>query len=97
MNSLSLRFIRGPIREQIVAATRWAIRFAGDVQTTTESTRIEMSALRDLEAHTAAAHGQMAGEAKCATYSSVTPSAPRSAASAAPWPACAPMTWRQCR
>ncbi|WP_369989965.1 CoA-transferase subunit beta [Pseudomonas xanthosomatis] len=53
----------GVTREQIVAATGWAIRFADDVQQTTAPSEVELSALRDLEARTAAAHGQVAGEA----------------------------------
>ncbi len=53
----------GVTREQIVAATGWAIRFADDVQTTAAPTETELGALRDLEARTAAAHGQVAGEA----------------------------------
>src|SRR5690606_37214579 len=53
----------GVTREQIIAATGWAIRFADDVQTTAEPTEVELSALRALEARTAAAHGQVAGEA----------------------------------
>jgi len=53
----------GVTREQIVAATGWAIRFADDVQTTSAPTEVELGALRDLEARTAVAHGQVAGEA----------------------------------
>ncbi|WP_225788029.1 CoA-transferase subunit beta [Pseudomonas sp. Marseille-P8916] len=53
----------GVTREQIVAATGWPIRFAENVQTTAEPSEVELSALRDLEARTAAAHGQKAGEA----------------------------------
>ncbi|QXH47935.1 CoA-transferase subunit beta [Pseudomonas xanthosomatis] len=53
----------GVTREQIVAATGWAIRFADDVQQTTAPSEVELTALRDLEARTAAAHGQVAGEA----------------------------------
>ena len=53
----------GVTREQIVAATGWAIRFADDVQQTAAPSDVELSALRDLEARTAAAHGQTAGEA----------------------------------
>ncbi|QXH52543.1 CoA-transferase subunit beta [Pseudomonas fakonensis] len=53
----------GVSREQIVAATGWAIRFADDVQQTTAPSEVELTALRDLEARTAAAHGQVAGEA----------------------------------
>ncbi|MBV4505900.1 CoA-transferase subunit beta [Pseudomonas sp. BW13M1] len=53
----------GVTREQIVAATGWAIRFADDVQQTAAPSDVELSALRDLEARTDAAHGQTAGEA----------------------------------
>ncbi|MNP23109.1 3-oxoadipate CoA-transferase subunit B [compost metagenome] len=53
----------GVTREQIIAATGWAIRFADSVQTTAEPSEVELSALRDLEARTAAAHGQAPGEA----------------------------------
>ncbi|PZW86613.1 glutaconate CoA-transferase subunit B [Pseudomonas sp. 2848] len=53
----------GVTREQIIAATGWEIRFAGDVRQTTAPSEVELSALRDLEARTAAAHGQTAGEA----------------------------------
>jgi glutaconate CoA-transferase subunit B len=50
-------------REQVVAATGWAIRFADQVSTTAEPSDVELTALRDLEARTAAAHGQAPGEA----------------------------------
>lgn len=53
----------GVTREQIIKATGWAIRFAEDVQQTATPSEVELSALRDLEARTAAAHGQTAGEA----------------------------------
>ncbi|QXH36775.1 CoA-transferase subunit beta [Pseudomonas muyukensis] len=53
----------GVSREQIVAATGWPIRFADSVVETPAPSAVELSALRDLEARTAAAHGQMAGEA----------------------------------
>ncbi|MBF8781249.1 CoA-transferase subunit beta [Pseudomonas fulva] len=53
----------GVTREQVVAATGWAIRFADQVQNTTTPTENELAALRSLEARTAAAHGQTAGEA----------------------------------
>ncbi|MFV3405655.1 MULTISPECIES: CoA-transferase subunit beta [Pseudomonas] len=53
----------GVTREQIINATGWAIRFADDVQETTAPSDVELTALRDLEARTAAAHGQVAGEA----------------------------------
>ena len=48
---------------QVVAATGWPIRFADSVDTTAEPTEVELTALRDLEARTAAAHGQAPGEA----------------------------------
>ncbi|EKT4521727.1 CoA-transferase subunit beta [Pseudomonas putida] len=53
----------GVTREQIVAATGWPIRFADRVQTTAAPSEIELGALRELEARTAVAHGQTAGEA----------------------------------
>ena len=53
----------GVTREQIIKATGWAIRFAEGVQQTAAPSEVELSALRDLEARTAAAHGQTAGEA----------------------------------
>ena len=53
----------GVTREQVVAATGWAIRFADQLSTTAEPTETELTALRDLEARTAAAHGQAPGEA----------------------------------
>ena len=53
----------GVTREQIIKATGWAIRFAENVQQTAAPSEVELSALRDLEARTAAAHGQTAGEA----------------------------------
>ncbi|AIR87951.1 CoA-transferase subunit beta [Pseudomonas cremoricolorata] len=53
----------GVTREQIVAATGWAVRFADDLQHTAAPSDTELSALRDLEARTAQAHGQAPGEA----------------------------------
>jgi glutaconate CoA-transferase subunit B len=53
----------GVTREQIIAATGWAIRFADEVQTTAAPNEVELTALRDLEQRTAAAHGQKPGEA----------------------------------
>lgn len=50
-------------REQVIAATGWAVRFADQVEHTAEPTEVELTALRDLEARTAAAHGQAPGEA----------------------------------
>ena len=53
----------GVTREQVVAATGWAIRFAENVELTAEPTDVELTALRDLETRTALAHGQAPGEA----------------------------------
>ncbi|MGG5290671.1 CoA-transferase subunit beta [Pseudomonas shirazensis] len=53
----------GVTREQIIAATGWAIRFADDALITAAPTELELTALRDLEERTAAAHGQKPGEA----------------------------------
>ncbi|AZL72499.1 CoA-transferase subunit beta [Pseudomonas oryziphila] len=53
----------GVTREQIINATGWAIRFADNAQETEAPSELELTALRDLEARTAAAHGQVAGEA----------------------------------
>ncbi|EPN45862.1 3-oxoadipate:succinyl-CoA transferase subunit B, partial [Pseudomonas syringae pv. actinidiae ICMP 18807] len=53
----------GVTREQVIAATGWEIRFAENVVVSAEPTDVELTALRDLEARTAAAHGQVAGEA----------------------------------
>ena len=53
----------GVTREQVIAATGWAIRFADKVQETAAPTAVELGALRDLEARTALAHGQAPGEA----------------------------------
>jgi glutaconate CoA-transferase subunit B len=53
----------GVTREQVIAATGWEIRFADDVEYSAEPTDVELNALRDLEARTAAAHGQTPGEA----------------------------------
>ncbi|WP_295516598.1 CoA-transferase subunit beta [uncultured Pseudomonas sp.] len=51
----------GVTREQVVAATGWAIRFADQVATTAAPTATELEALRDLQARTAAAHGGQKG------------------------------------
>ena len=51
----------GVTREQVVAATGWAIRFADQVATTEAPTATELDALRDLQARTAAAHGGQKG------------------------------------
>ncbi len=48
----------GVTREQVVDATGWAIRFAEWVPKTLRRADVELAALRDLEARTAAAHGQ---------------------------------------
>ncbi len=48
----------GVTREQVVEATGWAIRFAERVAETPAPSEVELAALRDLEARTAAAHGQ---------------------------------------
>ena len=53
----------GITREQVIAATGWAIRFADNVVLTPAPTEVELGALRDLEARTARAHGQVPGEA----------------------------------
>ncbi|MBB2898977.1 CoA-transferase subunit beta [Pseudomonas sp. AS2.8] len=51
----------GVTREQVVAATGWAIRFADQVATSAAPTATELDALRDLQARTAAAHGGQKG------------------------------------
>ncbi|MGM3425649.1 CoA-transferase subunit beta [Pseudomonas benzopyrenica] len=51
----------GVIREQVVAATGWAIRFADQVATSAAPTATELAALRDLQARTNAAHGGQKG------------------------------------
>jgi glutaconate CoA-transferase subunit B len=53
----------GVTREQVIAATGWAIRFAETVVVSDLPSEYELTALRDLEARTAAAHGQAPGEA----------------------------------
>jgi len=53
----------GVTREQVIAATGWELRFAENVVTSEEPSEYELSSLRDLEARTAAAHGQAPGEA----------------------------------
>ena len=52
----------GVSREHVVAATGWQIRFAEEVAVSAAPSDVELSALRALEARTAAAHGQMGGE-----------------------------------
>lgn len=51
----------GVTREQVVAATGWALRFADRVATTEAPTATELAALRDLQARTTAAHGGQKG------------------------------------
>lgn len=85
----------GVTREQVVAATGWAIRFADQVDTTAEPTETELTALRDLEARTAAAHGQAPGLMREVFI--VMPFAHLSAVSAVACPRCVPTTWRRCR
>jgi glutaconate CoA-transferase subunit B len=53
----------GVTREQVIAATGWPIRFADELVHSAEPTETELTALRELEARTAAAHGQTPGEA----------------------------------
>ena len=53
----------GVTREQVIAATGWELRFAENVVVSEEPSEYELNALRDLEARTAAAHGQAPGEA----------------------------------
>jgi glutaconate CoA-transferase subunit B len=53
----------GVTREQVIAATGWEVRFAENVVYSAEPTETELTALRDLEARTAIAHGQAPGEA----------------------------------
>ncbi|MBN9524969.1 MAG: CoA-transferase subunit beta [Alphaproteobacteria bacterium] len=52
---------RGVTREQLVAATGWPLKFADTVVETEPPTETELTALRDLNARTAAAHGQDQG------------------------------------
>ncbi|MCY1359657.1 3-oxoadipate CoA-transferase subunit B [compost metagenome] len=49
-------------REQVIENTGWAIRFAPNVAETLAPNETELTALRALEARTAAAHGQQGGE-----------------------------------
>lgn len=51
----------GVTREQVVAATGWAIRFADQVATSAAPMATELAALRDLQARTNAAHGGQKG------------------------------------
>ncbi|MDY7561742.1 CoA-transferase subunit beta [Pseudomonas sp. 10B1] len=53
----------GVTREQVIAATGWDVRFAQSVVISDVPSNVELTALRDLEARTAAAHGQTPGEA----------------------------------
>ncbi len=50
----------GVTREQIVENTGWPVRFAATVAETPPPTKIELEALRDLQARTARAHGAAA-------------------------------------
>jgi glutaconate CoA-transferase subunit B len=52
----------GVTREQVIENTGWPIRFAATVSINAEPSEVELSALRALEARTAAAHGQAGGE-----------------------------------
>ncbi|MDP3848003.1 MAG: CoA-transferase subunit beta [Pseudomonas sp.] len=52
----------GVTRKQVIAATGWPIRFAEVVAVSEVPSDVELSALRALEARTAAAHGQLGGE-----------------------------------
>ncbi|WP_339512317.1 CoA-transferase subunit beta [Pseudomonas sp. RL_15y_Pfl2_60] len=52
----------GVTREQVIENTGWQIRFAETVTTTQAPKFEELTALRDLEARTAAAHGQAGGD-----------------------------------
>ena len=48
----------GTTREQVVAQTGWPVQFAAVVEETPAPTATELETLRDLNARTAAAHGQ---------------------------------------
>jgi glutaconate CoA-transferase subunit B len=52
----------GVTREQVIEATGWQIRFADNLSVTAAPSEVELTALRALEARTAAAHGQAGGE-----------------------------------
>ncbi|WP_324733225.1 CoA-transferase subunit beta [Pseudomonas paeninsulae] len=52
----------GVTREQVIAATGWPIRFAEEVTVSVVPSTVELTALRALEARTAAAHAQLGGE-----------------------------------
>lgn len=52
----------GVSREQVIEATGWQIRFADNVSVNAAPSEVELTALRALEARTAAAHGQAGGE-----------------------------------
>ncbi|WP_417662327.1 CoA-transferase subunit beta [Pseudomonas sp.] len=52
----------GVTREQVIENTGWQIRFAETVTTTEAPKFEELTALRDLEARTAVAHGQAGGD-----------------------------------
>jgi glutaconate CoA-transferase subunit B len=49
-------------REQVIAATGWPVQFATRVDETPAPTAVELEALRDLHARTAAAHGAVVTE-----------------------------------
>jgi glutaconate CoA-transferase, subunit B len=51
----------GVCAEQVRSATGWELRVAANLEITPKPTAIELSALRDLHARTAAAHGSAAG------------------------------------
>jgi len=53
----------GVTREQVIAATGWEVRLAEDLKDSAEPSEYELTALRDLEARTAAVHYQALGEA----------------------------------
>ena len=52
----------GVTREQVIEATGWQVRFADTLSVNAAPSEVELSALRALEARTAAAHGQAGGE-----------------------------------
>ncbi len=50
----------GVTREAVTAATGWPVKFAEALEETPPPTQAELTALRDLYARTAAAHGDRA-------------------------------------
>jgi glutaconate CoA-transferase, subunit B len=52
----------GVTRDQVQAQTGWPVRFAPDPAETPPPTAVELAALRDLNARTAAAHGRASAE-----------------------------------